>query len=54
LSGSVDFDDYVRIDVGFNTGRTGWLNGDFNGSGSVNFDDYVLADIAFNTQGLPL
>jgi hypothetical protein len=46
----VNFDDYVRIDTGFNTGLTGWLNGDFNYSGSVNFDDYVLIDIAFNSQ----
>jgi hypothetical protein len=51
FSGTVDFDDYVRIDVGFNTGLTGWSNGDFNGNGQVNFDDYVLIDIAFNTQG---
>jgi hypothetical protein len=50
FSGDVDFDDYVRTDVGFNTGRTGWGNGDFNYSGAVDFDDYVLIDIAFNTQ----
>ena len=50
LDGRVTFDDYVRIDTGFNTGLTGWLNGDFNYSGSVNFDDYVLIDIAFNSQ----
>jgi hypothetical protein len=50
LSGAIDFDDYVRIDVGFNTQLTGWFNGDFNYSGAVNFDDYVLIDIAFNTQ----
>ena len=50
FSGSVTFDDYVRIDVGFNQQRTGWLNGDFNYSGSVNFDDYVLIDVTFNSQ----
>ena len=50
FSGTVNFDDYVRIDVGFNTHLTGWSNGDFNYSGSVNFDDYVLIDIAFDTQ----
>jgi hypothetical protein len=54
FSGTVDFDDYVQIDVGFNTHRTGWCNGDFNLNGSVNFDDYVLIDIAFNTQGSTL
>ena len=50
LDGRVTFDDYVKIDTGFNTGLTGWLNGDFNYSGGVNFDDYVLIDIAFNQQ----
>jgi hypothetical protein len=49
FSGTVNFD--VRTDVGFNSGRSGWVNGDFNYSGSVNFDDYVLIDTAFNTQG---
>ena len=50
LDGRVTFDDYVKIDTGFNTHLTGWLNGDFNYSGAVNFDDYVLIDIAFNQQ----
>jgi hypothetical protein len=50
FNGVVNFDDYVRIDLGFNLQRSGWVNGDFNGSGQVNFDDYVLIDIAFNTQ----
>ena len=50
FDGRVTFDDYVRIDTGFNTGLTGWLNGDFNYSGGVSFDDYVLIDIAFNQQ----
>ena len=50
LDGRVTFDDYVKIDTGFNTGLTGWFNGDFNYSGAVTFDDYVLIDIAFNQQ----
>ena len=50
FDGRVTFDDYVRIDTGFNTHLTGWLNGDFDYSGAVNFDDYVLIDIAFNQQ----
>ena len=50
LDGRITFDDYVRIDTGFQTGRTGWSNGDFNYSGTVTFDDYVLIDINFNTQ----
>jgi hypothetical protein len=50
FNGRVNFDDYVRIDNGFNNHLTGWLNGDFNANGVVNFDDYVLIDLAFNTQ----
>ena len=50
LDGRVTFDDYTKIDTGFNQHFTGWLNGDFNYSGSVSFDDYVLIDIAFNQQ----
>ena len=50
FSGTVSFDDYVKIDTGFNSALTGWLNGDFNYDGVVNFDDYVLIDIAFNAQ----
>jgi hypothetical protein len=50
FDGVVNFDDYVRTDVGFNTGLTGWSNGDFNYSDSINFDDYVLIDVSFNTQ----
>jgi hypothetical protein len=50
FNGTVNFDDYVHTDNGFNNHRTGWTNGDFNGDGQVNFDDYVLIDLAFNTQ----
>jgi hypothetical protein len=51
FSGSVDFDDYVRADAGFNNGLSGWVNGDFDLSGGVDFDDYVLIDLGFNNQG---
>jgi hypothetical protein len=50
FDGKVNFDDYARIDAGFNAGRTGWLNGDFSADGKVNFDDYALIDAAFNGQ----
>ena len=50
LDGRVTFDDYVRIDTAFHSGRTGWSNGDFNYDGAVNFDDYVLIDVSFNQQ----
>jgi hypothetical protein len=50
VNGQVDFDDYVRIDGGFNAGSTGWINGDLDYSGGIDFDDYVLIDLAFNAQ----
>src|SRR5262249_417677 len=31
FNGTVDFDDYVRTDAGFNAGRSAWVNGDFDG-----------------------
>jgi hypothetical protein len=50
-NGVINFDDYARIDLGFNTGLTGFGNGDFNYDGVINFDDYAIIDNAFNTQG---
>ena len=49
-NGVINFDDYARIDSGFNNQLTGWSNGDFNYDGVVNFDDYALIDLAFNTR----
>jgi hypothetical protein len=49
LDGQVNFDDYSRIDLGFNSHRTGWSNGDFNYDGAINFDDYALIDLSFNS-----
>ncbi|CAN5477027.1 hypothetical protein BH09PLA1_BH09PLA1_11020 [soil metagenome] len=49
-NGVINFDDYARIDNGFNNGLTGWENGDFNYDGVVNFDDYALIDANFNLQ----
>jgi hypothetical protein len=46
----IDFDDYVRIDTGFNNQLTGFSNGDFNYDGVIDFDDYVIIDHAFNSQ----
>jgi hypothetical protein len=50
LNDTINFDDYVRTDNGFNNGLTGWANGDFDSNGVVNFDDYVLIDLFFNMQ----
>ena len=49
-NGVVNFDDYSRIDFGFNSDLTGFSNGDFNYDGVINFDDYGLIDFAFNSQ----
>ncbi len=55
FSGHVDFDDYFRIDTGFNS-QTGpsplinWFTGDFNYDDRIDFDDYALIDNAFNAQ----
>lgn len=49
-NGVVNFDDYARIDNGFNNHLTGWRNGDFDGNGVIDFDDYSLIDNAFNAQ----
>jgi hypothetical protein len=50
FNGSVDGDDYARIDSGFNFGLGGWLNGDSDLNGFVDVDDYALIDLAFNVQ----
>jgi hypothetical protein len=56
LNGIVNFDDYARLDAGFNnpTLPRDWFHGDFNYDGVINFDDYSLIDFAFNTQGQPM
>jgi len=50
FNGKVNFDDYARIDAGFNAHATSWFTGDFDGNGKINFDDYALIDQAFNAQ----
>jgi hypothetical protein len=49
-NGAINFDDYARIDAGFNQGLSGFANGDFNYDGVINFDDYAIIDLAFNNQ----
>jgi hypothetical protein len=51
LNGNVTPLDYAQIDNGFNSGLTGWYNGDFNDDGQINGDDYTLIDNTFNMQG---
>ena len=47
-NGIINFDDYSRIDNGYNQGLSGWSNGDFDCSGVINFDDYSIIDSAYN------
>jgi hypothetical protein len=54
FSGRVNFDDYARLDAGFNNGGHDWFHGDLDLNGVINFDDYALIDLAFNTQGAAL
>jgi subtilisin family serine protease len=51
LNGSVDFDDYARIDGGFLGGGNKWFAGDYNHDGVIDFDDFALIDSAFLLQG---
>ncbi len=54
LDGTVDGSDYTKIDAGFGTPLTGWLNGDFNYDTKIDGSDYTLIDNAFNTQGVTM
>jgi PKD repeat protein len=55
VDGILNADDYARIDAGFASKSTGYLNGDFNFSGGApNSDDYFLIDKTFGDQGTPL
>ena len=54
LDGVVDGSDYTKIDNGFNTLGSGWVNGDFNYDNHIDGSDYTLIDNAFNTQGSTL
>ena len=50
LNDIINFDDYARLDAGFNNHGDEWFEGDFNYDGVVNFDDYALIDYAFGVQ----
>jgi hypothetical protein len=53
LTGSIDGDDYFRIDNGFSSRATGYANGDFNYDGVINADDYFLIDRDYSEQRAP-
>ena len=50
VDGTVNSDDYFRIDAGFLANKRGFANGDFNYDGVINSDDYFLIDSAFLKQ----
>ncbi len=50
LNGVINAVDYARLDNGFSSNLTGWINGDFDYTGSINGNDYAYIDNAFNSQ----
>jgi hypothetical protein len=52
LDGTIDGDDYLRIDAGFSALSSGYFNGDFNYSGNIDVDDYFLIDSNYGKQTL--
>ena len=52
LNGKLDGDDYFRIDTGFASNATGWVNGDFDYNGHINGDDYFILDRNLGRQTL--
>ena len=46
LDGSVLFDDFVNLSIGFGTGDE-WHEGDFDGNGAVGFDNFVQLSNSF-------
>ncbi|HEV8292103.1 MAG TPA: hypothetical protein VGP94_09270, partial [Tepidisphaeraceae bacterium] len=55
LSGTLNADDYARIDAGFAShSSTDYSSGDFNYTDTTNSDDYFMIDKAYSGQGAPL
>ena len=55
LDGTLNADDYARIDLGFAShAATDYYSGDFNYTDTTNSDDFFLIDKAFAGQGAPL
>lgn len=55
LSGSVDADDYFRIDQSYHSGAAvDWSHGDFNYDQKIDGDDYFAIDFAYGSQGTSL
>ena len=47
LDGTIDADDYFRIDQGYSKRSTGYAHGDLNYSGAIDGDDYFIIDSNF-------
>ncbi|HEX8324023.1 MAG TPA: ELWxxDGT repeat protein [Tepidisphaeraceae bacterium] len=44
----VDFNDFLRLQVGFNRRGTTFIQGDFDYNGTTNFNDFLLLQVQFN------
>jgi hypothetical protein len=51
LDGTINIDDYTKIDAGIMAAASGWANGDFNYDGKINIDDYTIIDNMIANQG---
>ena len=53
LNGVINGDDYFRIDSGYASHATGYVNGDFNYDGRIDADDYFIIDRNYARQTTP-
>jgi hypothetical protein len=51
LSGSINADDYFKINTGYSRSLHGYANGDFDYSGTIDGDDFFLIDANFGQPG---
>jgi hypothetical protein len=54
LKGTINGDDYFRIDSGYATHASGFANGDFDFNNKINADDYFLIDVNYAHRGAVL
>lgn len=50
LSGSVDFDDFLKLSANFGSMDATWSDGDFDGGGEVDFEDYLALSANFGSE----
>jgi hypothetical protein len=54
LDGTIDGDDFARIDAGYSAGGNDYAEGDFDYNGRVDADDYFIIDANYNKAQQPL